>query len=195
MPKKITISLCMIVLNEEDFLGRSLKNVSPYVDEIIIVDGGSADGTLQIAEKFGAKIIHAPWKEDFASQRNISLKHATKEWILVMDADEVYEKTLLESLQELPKNNLGIDAFAFPRKNYIDGKLTDAYPDRQTRFFRNSKKIKYKNKIHEQVFGFKFIAAPTYMHIIHRKTSKRQERQNAYYHKLYKKYKLNYYKK
>ena len=77
----------MIVLNEEKFLKRSLENVSPYVDEIVIVDGGSVDKTLRIAENFKARIIHSPWKEDFAFQRNVSLKHARKDWILVIDAD------------------------------------------------------------------------------------------------------------
>lgn len=171
----------MIVLNEEKFLKRSLTNVSPYVDEIILVDGGSTDKTRDIAKHFGAHVINAPWKEDFAAQRNIGLKQATKDWILVIDADEVYEKSLLEELQALAQNNIGIDAFAFPRKNYIDGKQTSAYPDRQTRFFKRDKKIRYERPLHEQVVGFRRIASPMDLHIIHRKTSKRQEAQNAHY--------------
>lgn len=192
MPKKTTISLCMIVLNEEKFLARALNNVKHYVDEIIVVDGGSRDKTVQIAKRLGAKVIERRWKEDFASQRNISLKYATKKWILVMDADEVYKAALLKSLQTLSKNKLGIDAFAFPRKNYINRKQTSVYPDRQTRFFINSRNIRYQNRIHEQVIGFKFIASPMYLHIIHRKSSERQKKQNLYYRNLDKKYKTNY---
>lgn len=194
MGEKLTISLCMIVLNEEKFLARALKNVQKYVDEIVVVDGGSTDKSVEIAKKFGANVIESKWKDDFAHQRNKSLKAATKKWILVMDADEIYEVKLLKSLQNLARNNLGLDAFAFPRKNYIDGKLTSAYPDRQTRFFLNKKSIKYTGKIHEKVEGFKFIGAPTFMHIIHKKTSKRQEKQNLYYRDLDKKYGVNYYK-
>ena len=94
---KTTISLCMIVLNEEAFIATALKNVSPFVDEIIVVDGGSKDGTLQIVSKFKkVKVIQNAWPENFSEQRNISLKHATKDWVLVMDADEVYEKKLLD---------------------------------------------------------------------------------------------------
>lgn len=181
MKKHISISLCMIVLNEEKFLKRSLANVSPYVDEIIIVDGGSTDRTIEIAKSFDARIIHAPWGEDFATQRNIGLKQAKNDWILVIDADEVYEKSLLEELQSLAQNNIGIDAFAFPRKNYLDGKQTSAYPDRQTRYFKKDKKIRYERPVHEQVVGFHRIASPMDLHIIHRKTSKRQNSQNAHY--------------
>jgi glycosyltransferase involved in cell wall biosynthesis len=171
----------MIVLNEEKFLKRSLTNVSPYVDEVVIVDGGSTDKTLEIAKSLGVRIIQSPWKEDFAAQRNISLKHATKDWILVIDADEVYEKKLLEELRSLVNNNIGVDAFAFPRKNYIDGKLTDVYPDRQTRFFKRDKRIRYTRPLHEQIVGFRRIASLMDLRIIHRKTSKRQASQNAHY--------------
>ncbi len=181
---KITISLCVIVLNEGKFIGRALKNATPYVDEIIVVDGGSTDKTVEIAKDFKAKIIHSKWQEDFAKQRNVSLKHATKKWILVMDADEIYENSLLKALQKFSQNNIGIDAFAFPRKNYIDGKLTKAYPDRQTRFFVRNSKIKYQRKLHEIVVGYKMIASPTKLHIIHRKTSKRQNAQNRHYNKI-----------
>lgn len=172
----------MIVLNEEAFIATALKNVSPFVDEIIVVDGGSKDGTLQIVSKFKkVKVIQNAWPENFSEQRNISLKHATKDWVLVMDADEVYEKKLLVELQKLSKNNIGIDAFAFPRKNYIDGKLTSAYPDRQTRFFMRKPKIKYERKLHEQVVGFRRIASPMDLHIIHKKTSTRQAVQDKRY--------------
>lgn len=181
MKKRVSISLCMIVLNEEKFLKRSLTNVAPYVDEMIIVDGGSTDKTLEIARSFNARIFQSPWKEDFAAQRNISLKHAKNDWILVIDADEIYEKKLLEALQSLALNNIGIDAFAFPRKNFIDGKQTSAYPDHQTRFFKRDKEIRYERLIHEVVVGFHRIASPMDLHIIHKKTSERQALQNAHY--------------
>lgn len=171
----------MIVLNEERFLKRCLQHVAPFVDEMIIVDGGSIDKTLEIAASFGARIIHAPWKEDFAKQRNISLRHASHEWILVIDADEIYESKLLKALPSLANNNIEVDAFAFPRKNYIDGKRTEAYPDRQTRFFKNHRKIRYQRPLHEIIIGYKRLASPMDLHIIHRKTSTRQAAQNRHY--------------
>ena len=174
----------MITLNEENFLDTSLKNVKEYVDEIIIVDGGSTDSTVEIANRYGAKVYTHKWEDDFGKQRNYSLKYATKEWILLIDADEIYEESVLENLQLFANNNIGIDIFAFPRKNYIDGKLTDAYPDKQFRFFKNNIGIKYINKVHEMPVGYKMVGYPTDMHIIHKKTSQRQKLQNQKYDEI-----------
>ncbi len=183
---RASISLCMIVLNEEKCLRRSLSNVSPFVDEIIVVDGGSTDKTIDIATQFGAHVILSPWQEDFAKQRNVSLKHATKDWILIIDADEVYEKKMLEALQKLADNNIEADIFTFPRKNYIDGKLTSDYPDSQFRFFKNNKKIRFERKVHEVATGFKRMVSIMDLHIIHRKTSARQAIQNKHYEAIQK---------
>ena len=87
-PPPATISLCMIVKNEERFLRNCLESAKEYVDEIIIVDTGSTDGTLDIAREYSAKIIDYTWNDDFAEARNISLKHATSTWALWLDADE-----------------------------------------------------------------------------------------------------------
>ena len=76
-----TVSLCMIVNNEEDFLHQCLMNVSNCVDEIIVVVNKGK--TSKVAENFGAKIIEHEWNDDFSDARNKSLKYATKEWILV----------------------------------------------------------------------------------------------------------------
>ena len=78
----------MIVKNEERVLTACLKSVRALVDEIIVVDTGSTDRTIEIAEAFGARVFRAEWENDFSKARNISLQHATKEWILVLDADE-----------------------------------------------------------------------------------------------------------
>lgn len=181
---KTTISLCMITLNESKFISTALDNVREYVDEIIVVDGGSIDNTVKIAEKFGAKIFFHKWNNDFSEQRNNAINHATKEWILFIDADEVYEEQLLDKLKLWINNNIGIDMFAFPRKNYIDGIQTSAYPDKQLRLFKNNKIIKYVNKVHEMPTGFVMAAFPTDLHIVHKKTSSRQDKQNKYYEEI-----------
>jgi len=181
----------MITLNEEEFIENALKNVSPYVDEIVIVDGGSKDRTVKIADQYGAKIVYSPWQEHYGRQRNISLKNASKEWILVMDPDEMYEEKLLKKLQQWTHNNIGVDMFAFPRKNYIDGVQTDAYPDRQYRFFLKKKAIRYYKRLHEVPRGWNMAASPARYHIIHSKSSKRQSRQNAHYKKVEQKWENN----
>jgi tetratricopeptide (TPR) repeat protein len=82
------LSLCMIVKDEAQNLGRCLASAQAWVDEIIVVDTGSTDETVAIAESFGAKVSHFPWCNDFAAARNYSLSLASGAWILVLDADE-----------------------------------------------------------------------------------------------------------
>ncbi|MBV9271488.1 MAG: glycosyltransferase family 2 protein, partial [Candidatus Eremiobacteraeota bacterium] len=78
----------MIVKNEERFLGKCLASAQGIVDEMIVVDTGSSDATIEIAKRFGARVEQREWRNDFAWARNEALKLATKRWILVLDADE-----------------------------------------------------------------------------------------------------------
>lgn len=186
--KKQKISLCMIVLNEEDTLKRSLSNVAGHVDEMVIIDGGSTDKSVEVAKSFGAKVYHKKWADHFGNQRNFGLKKATGDWILVMDADEVFDRKLLEALPSLVSNNIGIEIFAFPRKNYLDGKQTEDYPDKQSRLFKNNGKIKYHGRLHEIPVGYVRLAAIGDAHIIHKKSWERQKKQNRRYNKIIKEY-------
>src|SRR5438034_11627278 len=87
------LSLTMIVKNEEENLGRCLASVSGIADELIVVDTGSTDRTVEIARQHGAQVYHFKWCDDFAAARNVSLQHATGRWCLHLDADEwVVEK-------------------------------------------------------------------------------------------------------
>ena len=88
----ITISLCMIVRNEEDVLGRCLKSVRGIPDEIIIVDTGSTDRTKEIAREMGAKVYDFAWVDDFAAARNASFARAAMDYILWLDADDVIDE-------------------------------------------------------------------------------------------------------
>ncbi len=96
-----TLSACMIVKNEEKFLPQCLKSIKDAVDEIIIVDTGSTDGTVEIAQSFGAKVYHRPWRNSFSEARNHSLSYATCDWILQIDADEALEQTDIPYLHNL----------------------------------------------------------------------------------------------
>ncbi|MBW1802379.1 MAG: glycosyltransferase family 2 protein [Deltaproteobacteria bacterium] len=84
-----TLSLCMIVKDEEEYIGRCIESVQELVDEMVIVDTGSSDNTIKIASGLGASVYHAPWENDFSRSRNISLDKSRADWILVLDADEV----------------------------------------------------------------------------------------------------------
>ncbi|MBK7632424.1 MAG: glycosyltransferase family 2 protein [Ignavibacteriales bacterium] len=86
-----TLSLSMIVKNEERHLARCLSSVKDVVDEIVIVDTGSTDNTIEIAESFNAKIFHFDWVNDFSAARNFALTKCIGNWILYLDADEENE--------------------------------------------------------------------------------------------------------
>jgi len=110
-----TISLCMIVKNEEEVLGRCLQSVKHIVDEIIIVDTGSTDDTKEIAKKFEAKIFDFEWCNDFSKARNYCFSLANKDYILWIDADDVMEEKEQLKLSKL-KESLSeeIDAVSMP---------------------------------------------------------------------------------
>jgi glycosyltransferase involved in cell wall biosynthesis len=96
-----TLSLCMIVKNEENNIRRALMTVKPVVDEMIVVDTGSTDRTKDIAQELGAKVYDFPWTDSFAEARNYSLSKATGDWILILDADEVISPSDHEKLRKL----------------------------------------------------------------------------------------------
>ena len=85
----LTISLCMIVKDEEAMIGRCLQAARDAVDEIVVVDTGSTDRTVEIAESLGARVLHHEWDGDFSAARNVSFEAATGDWVMYLDADEV----------------------------------------------------------------------------------------------------------
>ncbi|HZK79434.1 MAG TPA: glycosyltransferase family 2 protein, partial [Humisphaera sp.] len=106
---KQSVSLCMIVRDEEANLAGCLEGVAGLFDEVIVVDTGSIDGTRQVAARFGAKVFDFPWIDDFAAARNESRRHATGQWIFWLDADDrvdaINRGRLAELLENLPEVN------------------------------------------------------------------------------------------
>src|SRR5262245_15178936 len=98
---KPTVSLCMIVKNEEANLADCLGSVADLVDEIIVVDTGSTDATKEIAVRQGAQVFDFPWVDSFAAARNESLRHASKEWFFWLDADDRIEGANRDKLAKL----------------------------------------------------------------------------------------------
>jgi len=166
---KSSLSLCMIVKNEERHLTRCLRSVRDIVDEIIIVDTGSTDKTIDIARVFGAKVYEFPWTGNFSAARNESLIHASGDWILVLDADEVIsapdQKRLLQTISACKQRSV---AFDFMTRNYVGIAATakwkendGSYPDEErgsgwfgsnkVRLFRNIGHIRFENPVHELV--------------------------------------------
>jgi len=171
----------MIALDEASFIGRALRHVEPYVDEMIVVDGGSQDATVAIAQRCGAAVIKSTWRHHFGDQRNVALQHASGDWILVLDPDELCERRLLDSLPHLTSNPRGVDLFEFLRLNYVAGRLLRSGPDWQDRLFRNNGRIRYRGRVHERVTGHSLGTKAIPPRILHRKSAARQRRQNRYY--------------
>jgi len=143
---KEKISACMIVKNEEEFLPNCLNSIRAAVDEIIVVDTGSADDTVNIARNFGAKVYHHPWNDSFCEVRNHCLNYASGDWILQIDADEELEQADIPKLRLAISDNRYNGIIIAIQSIIKDGLHTFYYP----RVFRRGKGF-YKNIIHEQI--------------------------------------------
>jgi glycosyltransferase involved in cell wall biosynthesis len=138
----VKISVALITLNEEANLPRTLESVKPLVrdgqGEIIIVDSGSTDRTLEIALSFGAKIFSESWK-GFAAQKNSAMEKACGDWVLQLDADEALEPELALELDHALEQSGNLVGYWIPRRNYFLGrwiKHGGFYPDPKLRLIR-----------------------------------------------------------
>lgn len=145
------ISLCLIVRNEERNLDRCLASVDGIVDEIIVVDTGSTDGTKEVARRFGSRVFDFPWRDDFAAARNFGLEQATGDWVLVLDADEYLEESGAAMLAELTTRPGAADVYLLPIKSLMAPELGDWLTSLVLRLFKNSPDLRFKGKIHEQL--------------------------------------------
>ncbi|MGB7250814.1 MAG: tetratricopeptide repeat protein [Phormidesmis sp.] len=150
-----TISLCMIVRDEAQNLPRALASVKDLVDEKVVVDTGSTDATPTIAERFGAKVTFFEWADDFAQARNISLEQATKDWVLVLDADETLTpqgQQLIRSIRaDKPLGEINpADLLLVTMMRREIGANQSPYTQ-VSRLFRNRDEIRYIRPYHEGV--------------------------------------------
>jgi len=153
--KEPTISCCMIVKNEEAFLEQCLNSVKDVVDEIIIVDTGSTDKTVDIARKFTGKIYFHPWEGSFSKARNQAIKYATGDWIFTIDADEeLLESSRPEIRQAIREAGLSDAIYANVISVYSGGRKTARH--NSERFFRNNSIIHYEGTVHNRVIGHTF---------------------------------------
>lgn len=97
----MTLSLCIIVKNEETALPQCLNSVKDVVEEMVVLDTGSSDRTIEIARQFGAKVHYFTWCNDFSAARNEALKYVTGDWVLVLDADEILVPEIVPDLQQV----------------------------------------------------------------------------------------------
>jgi tetratricopeptide (TPR) repeat protein len=147
----MTMSLCMIVKDEESMLGQCLEAVKDHVDEIVVVDTGSTDRTIEIAREHGARVLETTWTGDFSAARNVSFDAATSDWILYLDADEVLADGDGPRLRELAGRTWR-EAFYLIETNHT-GDLDDgtAVTHNAMRVFRNRPEYRFEGRIHEQI--------------------------------------------
>lgn len=151
---KNKVSLCMIVKDEEEYLPRCLSSIKDIVDEIIIVDTGSTDKTVEIAQNYGAQIYYFKWNNNFSEARNESLKYATKDWILILDADDELHEEDREEFKILLDSQLDEKAiYYFETLSYYGDSIDkgDIAININPRLFRNNRGIHYKGEIHNQL--------------------------------------------
>lgn len=183
-----TVSLCMIVKNEQRYLAQCLASVKPIVDEMIVVDTGSTDHTIDIAQVFGATVHHFDWTGSFSDARNYAISKAAGKWILTMDADERISPRDYAAFCTMIREPLpGRDAWSVPIRNYShrahiqgwtanDGSYPEEeqadgwYPAERVRLFPNDSRIRYEGVVHELVepalrqHGFTIHDAPIVAH-------------------------------
>lgn len=144
------LSIAMIVKNEEAHLGACLNSIRGLWDDLVIVDTGSTDATVQIAKDAGARVFHFPWIGDFSAARNRSLEQCEGKWILWLDADDVVPAESRLQIQQMLATASPHKAYGFLIKNSQDAGITGPVFN-QVRLFPNRKEIRFTGRVHEQV--------------------------------------------
>lgn len=146
----ITVSLCMIVKNEQDIISRCLDCIKPIVDEIIIVDTGSTDRTKEIASSYTSRIFDFEWIDDFSAARNFAFSKATKDYILWLDADDVLLEEDQNKLLHLKKSlDPSIDSVTMLYHLDVDHSGTPSLSYRRNRLVKRERNFRWHGAVHE----------------------------------------------
>ena len=153
--KLLEISACVIVRNEEKNLPRWLRCMSALADELVVVDTGSTDHTVEIAAKAGARMFNFPWSNDFAAAKNYAIEQARGRWILFLDADESWEEKdfaiVRRTLRQYDKQR-NVIGFVCRLVNIdVDHHNRIMNESMHIRIFRNLPELRYRGAIHEQL--------------------------------------------
>jgi glycosyltransferase involved in cell wall biosynthesis len=148
----VKISATIITYNEERNLPRAIESLR-CVDEVVVMDSGSNDRTVEIAGKLGARVVEGPWP-GYANQKNLAADQATHDWILSIDADESLSEALEAEIWQLKKSKPRFDAYTMPRMAQYLGRWirhSGWYPDRKVRLYDRSKAQWVGPYVHESV--------------------------------------------
>jgi len=152
--RNMDLSVCLIVKNEEDNIKPCFESIKSIADEVIIVDTGSIDSTVEVAESIGLKVFKHQWKRDFSEARNFSISKATKDWIMWVDADDRIPEYSQRQIAELKNDPLEY-AYIFQVKNInpqpVATALTSTF--KHTRMWPRKSNVKFSGRLHETVLG------------------------------------------
>jgi glycosyltransferase involved in cell wall biosynthesis len=145
------ISAVVITCNEEEKIDRALASLRDVVDEIVVVDSGSQDRTVEISRRFTDRVVHRPWQGS-RLQKQFATDQASCEWVLSVDADEVVSPELGEEISQWRTEPTDCDGYWIPRMTFFLGRWiehTDWYPDWQLRLFRKTAGAWEGGRVHE----------------------------------------------
>lgn len=144
------VSACLIVRDEEENLPACLSSVAGLVDEVVVYDTGSVDGTRELARQLGALVVEGYWDDDFARARNAALAHCTGDWILWLDADETLTTDPARLRSTLAGTSEGLDGFLVPISNAVGTGLSAEVVHSAVRLFRRAG-CRWQGALHEQI--------------------------------------------
>jgi tetratricopeptide (TPR) repeat protein len=145
------LTVCLIVINEEERLPGCLDSVAGVADEIVVCDTGSTDRTIEVAQLRGARIVELEWKEDFAAARNAALARATGDWILVLDADERLDPDSAARLKDLIASGEA-DGYNVMIDSPVSGDIVQRFVGNYCRLFRRHDDARFEGRVHEQIY-------------------------------------------
>lgn len=151
-----TLSVVIVAMNEERTIGRVMSAIRDIADEILLVDSGSSDRTIQIAEEHGAKVVYQDWL-GYAGQKNFALSLAKSDWLLSLDADEVMTPEAVAEVKQIILGEIAgkCDGYKIPRVLYIGEQPVrhgGFFPDAQLRLIQNGKGKFRDRMVHERIF-------------------------------------------
>lgn len=148
-PKKPRVSVCLIAKNEEEFIGRCLASVKPIAHQIVVVDTGSTDRTVEIAKQHGAEVHHFKWNDNFADARNAAHEHARGDWVLILDCDEELPGESHEKLWR-DLSDPTVLGYRIPITNLHESNNSVTFVPR---LFRNAPALFFVGRVHEQIYA------------------------------------------
>lgn len=144
------LTVVILTKNEESNIEAVVKNARQVTDKVLVIDSGSTDNTVDLAEANGAKVVYRAWDNDFSAQRNFALEYVETEWVLYLDADERLNSELVKAVKDVLAKNEN-KKYAIRRKSVAFGKKFNygvLYPDHVCRMFKKDR-VKWVNKVHE----------------------------------------------